>query len=107
MHSLCGVLIMTILVPIDELPITKMLNQLVQAYNLTPHDKNTARSQALKRIAEQTPPIAWMRENLRPHLDYYGVKNHPRTNQQAFKNVYREKNSDEPGDLNGNPSLKP
>ena len=99
---------MSILYPIDGLNITKMLHQLVQAYNLTPHDENTARSEALERIAEQKQlPIKWMNESLRPHLDYYGVKNSPRTNQQAFKNIYLEQQqSDEPGHPNRNPSLK-
>ena len=110
---------MPILNPIHALPGSQVLNQLIEQYNLLPHDKKAARSSALEQIVQQTllqnttpnpKLITWMVEpsGLQDHLAYYQVKNSLSTIRKNFKTDYVNQITDvkSPHD-DDTPSVKP
>jgi hypothetical protein len=75
---------MAILQPIHELPNSKKLNELIQSYNLTPHDNKVKRKQLLEAMIEEINSripneqlTRWVEEynGLKNHMNYYTVNN--------------------------------
>ena len=82
---------MAILEPIDALA---KLNQLIQQYNLTPHDSDKQRGHYLKQMNLEINQLSaviekWKNNVLTPHLDFYKVQASNKTLQSRYKTEIR------------------